>query len=274
MLLILSGEKGMDIIVVFKLITMPIAIFITVLIAKKWGNFVGGFLAGLPTFSGPISFFITYEQGPDFAYLASYNSLIGLLGCASTAIVYSWTAYFGAKWWLALPLAVCGYFVNGYILHFLPDFSVLVIALACCSPLLVNILLPRAKIESFSTKRPKWILWFQVLSGAVLVYAITEAARMLGPQWSGTMTCFPIMIIALAPFAHVASGVYATIVVMRGLAAGWIGTALFGCTVILMVRHYHIALVYTLASVIACTGSVLYSLLYLHLQKKIQSVSA
>lgn len=264
----------MDFIFIFKLIAMPIAILITILITKKWGAFVGGLLAGLPTFSGPISFFITYEQGSDFAVLASYNSLIGLLGCATTAIIYSWIAFFGGKWWIALPCAIAGYFINGYFLHFLPDFSPIVVFFACSSSLIVIFLLPKAKITTYSTHRPKWIFWFQIISGAILVYLITETAHILGPQWSGTMGCFPIMIIALAPFSHVVSGVYATLIVMKGLAAGWVGTALFACTVILMVQHFHIAIVYITAIFVACISSIIYSIIFIYFQKKFKNKKA
>ena len=67
----------MDFIVLYKLLTVPVVILITTYLVKRWGAFVGGIFAGLPIFSGPISFFITYEQGAEFALLASYNSLIG-----------------------------------------------------------------------------------------------------------------------------------------------------------------------------------------------------
>lgn len=258
----------MDYLVIFKLIAVPVVILITVFLSKKYGAFIGSLLAGLPVFSGPISFFITLEQGTDFAILSSYNSLIGLLGCVVTSIIYSWIAYWGGKWWIALPCAIVGYFINGYLFHFLPEFSFIVIILACSSSFFITYILPKGTIENYSTKRPRWILLFQMLSGAFLVYIITELAHILGPQWSGIVSCFPIMITALAPFAHAGSGVYAMLVLMRGLAVGWIGTALFACTVIVMVQHYHIAIVYLTAIFVACASSILYTILYLYFKKK------
>lgn len=113
----------MDYIVLYKLLTVPMVILITSFLVKKFGAFVGGIFAGLPLFSGPISFFITLEQGADFARIAAYNSLIGLLGCTATALLYAWLAYLGCKWWLALPGSVAGYFCVGYFFHYLPQFS-------------------------------------------------------------------------------------------------------------------------------------------------------
>lgn len=258
----------MDSIIIYKLLTVPAAILITTLLVKKFGAFVGGIFAGLPIFSGPTSFFITLEQGTEFSYLSSYSNLIGLLGAAATALIYAWIAYFGGKFWFALPCAILGYFVTSYLLHFLPEFSSVVIVLACCSCLIAHVFLPRPKLENFSTTRPRWIVWVQMLFGTFMVYSITEAAAFLGPQWSGTISCYPVMITVLAPFTHVASGVYTTIAVLRGLAAGWLGTAVFACMVMLTVKEYHISFVYILASTLSCASTVIYSLLLMYFDKK------
>lgn len=259
----------MDTVIVYKLLAVPVVISLTLLIAKKWGPFVGGIFAGLPTFSGPISFFITYEQGPDFGMVAAFNSMIGLLGCTTTALVYSWLAYFGAKWWLALPCSVLGYFGVGYFLHYLPEFSPVIIVLAFSTSLIATLCLPRPKIEKFNSRRPRWIVGAQILFGMFMVITVTETAKLLGPQWSGNVSCFPIMLLVLTPFTHIVNGVYASVVVLGGLSAGWIGTACFSSTVVLLVMHYHIGIVYILAALSACLCTALYSLAVLYVQKRL-----
>lgn len=260
----------MDSIIIYKLLATPLAILICILLSKKWGNFVGGLFGGLPTLSGPTSFFLTLEQGPDFAVVASYNSLIGLIACSATAVLYPWIAVAGGAWWMALPGAVLGYFALGYILHFLPESYCIIVTLACLSSTIVSCCLPNLPVEKYSTKRPRWILIFQLVCGSLMVYGISELALVVGAKWSGTIMCFLVMICALAPFTHVNSGVYATLMVIRGLLTGWIGTAFFSCTVILLVRHYHIAIVYICATVSAVAVSIFCSLL-LHVirQRKI-----
>lgn len=47
----------MDIVLVYKLLAVPVVILLTLLIAKKWGPFVGGIFAGLPTFSSDFFFY-------------------------------------------------------------------------------------------------------------------------------------------------------------------------------------------------------------------------
>lgn len=258
----------MDSIIIYKLLTVPVAILITTLLVKKFGAFIGGVFAGLPIFSGPISFFITLEQGAEFALVASYNSLIGLIGCTTTALIYAWLANFGCKWWLALPCSVAGYFGVGYFFHYLPLFSPVVIGFASCSFFIATLLLPRPKLENFSTTRPRWIVWVQILFGTFMVYSVTEAAVILGPEWSGNMSCFPIMIVVIAPFTHIANGVYTTIAVLRGFAAGWLGTVVFAGTVMLTVMQYHISFVYILAAVLSCASTLLYSFVVVFFRKK------
>ena len=140
--------------------------------------------------------------------------------------------------------------------------------LASCAFVLASLLLPRPKVEKYNTTRPRWILWVQLLFGSFMVYSVTEAAAFLGPKWSGNMSCFPIMIVVIAPFTHIANGIYTMVAVLRGFAAVWLGTAVFAYTVMLTVLHYHISFVYTLAAVLSCVSTVLYSLFLVYLRKK------
>ena len=50
-----------------KLVVTPLFIAATTLVARRWGPGVGGWLAGFPLTSAPVSVFLALEQGPDFA---------------------------------------------------------------------------------------------------------------------------------------------------------------------------------------------------------------
>lgn len=259
----------MDYIIIFKLLATPAAILICIGLSKRWGAYAGGLFGGLPTLSGPISFFITLEQGPDFSIAASYNSLFGLAACAATAVIYPWMAYFGFSWFWALICSVCGYFALGYLLHQLPYNLPLAVLLGVLAAPVVTVCLPRIKnIEHLQKPRPRWLVAFQLLCGAAMVYSVSEAARFMGPEWSGTIMCFPIMICALAPFAHASGGPAAALLVIKGLLTGWIGCVAFVCVVIFCVKHMHIAAVYFLAVLAAITMSVLISCVFPQIKRK------
>lgn len=66
-----------------------------------------GWIAGLPLISGPVSF--TLEQGAASSAAASFNTLLGVLARTATALIYPWLAAVGLPWFVALPVALCGF---------------------------------------------------------------------------------------------------------------------------------------------------------------------
>ena len=92
-----------------KILLTPLLILLCLLAARRWGAFVGGVIAGLPLISGPVSFFLTLEQGAAFSAAASFNTLLGVLACTATALIYPWLAALGLPWYVALPVALCGF---------------------------------------------------------------------------------------------------------------------------------------------------------------------
>ena len=58
-----------------KLILTPLAITAIALAGRRWGPAVGGWIAGLPLTSGPVSLYLALEQGRTFAATAAVNPL-------------------------------------------------------------------------------------------------------------------------------------------------------------------------------------------------------
>ena len=79
-----------------KLILTPLAITAIALAGRRWGPAVGGWIAGLPLTSGPVSLYLALEQGKTFAATAAVNSL------ASGAAVG------GSAWPMPRPLPTGG----------------------------------------------------------------------------------------------------------------------------------------------------------------------
>ena len=50
---------------------------------RRWGPAVGGWLAGLPLTSGPVSLILALEQGPEFTARAALGTLFGLISLAA-----------------------------------------------------------------------------------------------------------------------------------------------------------------------------------------------
>src|SRR3989442_4342774 len=71
------------------LVLTPLLIAAVTLAGRRWGPAVGGWLAGLPLTSRPVSVFLTLEQGPGFAARAAVGTLAGLVGLGRFFGVYS-----------------------------------------------------------------------------------------------------------------------------------------------------------------------------------------
>src|SRR5438132_11180825 len=72
-----------------KVVLTPLLIAAATLAGRRWGPAVGGWLAGLPLTSGPVSVFLALEQGPGFAARAAVGTLAGLVVVACFCVVYA-----------------------------------------------------------------------------------------------------------------------------------------------------------------------------------------
>lgn len=253
-----------------KILFTPLLILLCLLVARRWGSFVGGVIAGLPLISGPVSFFLTLEQGTAFSAAASFNTLLGVLACTATALIYPWLAAWGMPWFVALPAALCGFFGGGWGVLHLPFTHLWAVVLSSLSPVLVLVCLPKVVTGC----RPGHAMTacvrvpVQMACGAGLVFAVTEAARWLGPGWSGVLMFFPVMICSIVPFAHATLGAGAVVSIFRGIMAGWFGCIAFAVVVMTGVEHLPLWLCYSLASGAALLAGAVVSLLERRLQQK------
>ena len=251
-----------------KILLTPLLILLCLLAARRWGTFVGGVIAGLPLISGPVSFFITLEQGAAFSAAASCNTLLGVLACTVTALIYPWLAALGLPWFAALPVALCGFFCGGWAVLQLPFTPLWAVVLSSLAPVLVLVCLPRvvARVEHGHGMSSYVRVPVQMACGAGLVFAVTEAAHWLGPGWSGVLMFFPVMVCSIVPFAHATLGAAAVVSIFRGVMTGWFGCIAFAVVVMTGVEHLPLWLCYGLATGAALLAGAVISLLERRLQ--------
>ena len=99
-LLILGGITALFILLA------PLLILLATLAGRRWGPAVGGWLAGLPLTSGPVSLILALEQGPEFAGRAALGTLFGLISLSAFSLVYGVAAR--RMGWPACLVAVGG----------------------------------------------------------------------------------------------------------------------------------------------------------------------
>ena len=107
-----------------KLLLVPALLAVISIAGKRWGPDVAGWLAGFPSLTGPILFFLAIERGAEFTTQAAVLSLACVFSALAFGVTYAWACRrFGwlgslacayAAWTLAtlllavLPLTVGG----------------------------------------------------------------------------------------------------------------------------------------------------------------------
>ncbi len=210
----------------FKLIFAPVMLATTALVGRRWGAAVAGALAALPVTAGSIAFFVSLEQGAAFGSRTAVATLVGVgslawfsLGYAHLSRRFGWPVCLAVGYLIVavasvavVPLANApGFLVLGFVL--------LTLAIA-------SRLMPPAQASPRQTP-PAWDIPARMLTGAVLVIALTALAPALGPQLSGLLAAVPMLSSVLLVFTHRHEGGERARGILRGFVAGLVGTSLF-----------------------------------------------
>lgn len=245
-------------ILVLKLVVTPLLIVVATLVARRWGPGVGGWLAGFPLTSAPVSVFLALEQGPVFAAGAAVGTLLGLTALAVFCLVYGRAAR--RVGWAGSAAAGLGAF--GACLAALRTVAAplpAAFALVCVTLGLVAALLPVTTTGRSNVKPPPWDLPLRMVVATTVVLLLTAAARHLGPMVSGLLTPVPVFLLVLAVFAQRSQGPAACVLVLRGGVMGSFAFAVFFLVVGALLGRLGIGATYVLASLatLAVNGAIL-----------------
>jgi hypothetical protein len=223
-----------------KLLIMPAIVAMVTFIGKKWGNTMGGIIASLPWVAGPIVFFITLERGTDFAVRTIPGVMVGIIGWFAFCVAYILVGQkLNALYSIILSYLV--YFGVSIILQpTLPYLNVHAWFILCILLLFVGLIyFPklRASLVSKPPKTLKFDLPLRMLMITAFVLGITYFAEILGPNWSGILTPFPVMTAVLAIFTHHTQGIAQVRKIFIGIFTGMFGFALFLYLVALLLPH-------------------------------------
>ena len=233
-----------------KLILTPLLIGASTLAGRRWGPAIGGLIAGLPLTAAPISVFLAFEQGKSFAAEAAVSALLGYAGVGAFCIAYRLTLP-GSRPWSAGIIGIVAFLVASFFLSFLT-----VDALTAAIIAIVLLALVLAMIKRLSATIPVpspawWDMPLRMIIATVMVLAITGGAHLLGPEWSGLLSPFPVFTSVMTVFAHQASGWKAAHQLLRGVVLGCFAAAAFFLTVALLLADHGIWITYGLATVAA-----------------------
>lgn len=243
-----------------KLVLTPSMMYLASAAGRRWGPGVSGWLTGLPLLAGPISVFICIEQGSAFAAHAAGSTLLGMWSSCAFCLAY-YAA--GRRGWPAASLSAIVAFTAGTALLNRVEVSPLLGlagVLAGAALCLGSLRAPRSK--SAATSPPAWDMPMRLVIAAAFVLVQTGIAGWLGPQLSGLVIPFPIVVILLTAFAHRQYGVDGAVRVLRGFLVGMYAFAAFFVVLALRLESWGAWVAYPLALAVcvAINGATLWAL--------------
>ncbi len=200
-----------------KVTITPVLVALMSLAARRWGPTLGGIIMGLPWMTGPILLFLGLEQGNAYVARASTGTLVGSIAIGAYLVAYAGAAR-RTSWPVSLCAAVAAYAAVGYAASGI-GLSLWVAGAAGTTSLLAAYLsMPRVADAGGLRYLPWWDIPMRMAATAALVAIITLAADALGPELSGVVASYPVIVSIICAFTHSQWGWAAFIQLARGVA--------------------------------------------------------
>jgi hypothetical protein len=236
-------------ILLLKLVTTPALIAAATVAARRFGAGVGGWLAGMPLTSGPVSVFLALEQGPAFAAQAAVGTLLGLIAVTAFCVAYGRAA--GRLGWAPSTLAGLLAFIVVTALLAHRALSLPLAFGAVLASLVAGTGLIRSSRSPAYVGAPRWDLPLRMAAATLVVVTLTALASTLGPRLSGFVSTVPVFAGTMAAFSHRLAGARAAAQLLRGVVVGSFAFAAFFLVVGLAVERLGLVGTYTLATTAA-----------------------
>ena len=239
-----------DLLLIVKFTVTPILVVLASLAARRWGNRVAGLIVGFPLMTGPISIFLTIEQGAQFTVNASIGILVALVGIATFAFSYAFAARF-CSWPASIAISIGAFVVTSVLVapHLTTHESA---ALAAYGAILVAvILIPKPNATSDKLRVPGWEIWIRMLATAVMIALVTSIAQVAGPKWTGIIATVPILATIMVTFTHGRFGHQAAGAFIRSMTLSLLSFATFFVVVAYALQSLNPTLSYALATIAA-----------------------
>jgi len=234
-----------------KLTLTPLAVGLATLVGRRWGPSMGGWLAGIPFTSGPVTLFIALDHGSRFATLAAAGVLAGTASQAAFAFGYSLVAT-RWRWFVALPAASAVFIAVTFALNSLGPPPVPGLEIVVGAIVLAMALMPRGRATPLGTLEQRIPVAVDVglraAVATVFVVVLTALVPVVGPTLAGLMSPFPLFAIVLIVFPHRALGGQAAISACRGFLWGLFAFAGFGFLLAELLPTLSLALAFLVAA--------------------------
>ena len=175
-------------------------------IAERGGPSLAGILAGVPLGLAIIFFFIGIQQGPEFVAEAAPYALGGLAATLCLNLAY-WrfsSLVLNYRFMTAVIAAISGFLIAAWAIAKLDLNALSGVALVAVCAVISVFAMRGVRATEIAARIPTtWIVVAMRAGLAVaVVLAVTEAAAVIGPQWSGLLAGFPVTLFPVLMIVH------------------------------------------------------------------------
>jgi hypothetical protein len=213
----------------FKVAVPPVLVAFMSLIARRFGPTVGGLLMGLPWMTGPVVMFLSFGKDADFALRSCTGVALGTLSISAFILGYAAAARL-APWPLALASGVSAFAAMAWLIHDVALDLWQAGAAGVAGLIATFLLLPRPNGITPPLVLPWWDIPARMSATFALVAGIMLSVDVLGPQLSGIVASYPVILTVVGSFTHHQLGRDANLRVLRGISLSLIGFVLFFVT--------------------------------------------
>ena len=209
-----------------KIAIPPILVALVSLAARRWGATVGGLIMGLPWMTGPVLYFLALTKGDAFAIKACLGIELAVVGMGSFILGYGVMSRI-APWPVCLATALAGYLGTAWFTQALDLELWIAGALGAATLIATFLLLPKPQTSAAPGQLPWWDIPARMVCVFALVAGIMTGADLLGPQRSGILASYPVILTVIGSFTHHQWGRDAALRVLRGISLSLLGFVAF-----------------------------------------------
>lgn len=202
-------------------------------LSQKAGPRWGGLMAGMPSTSAVVLYFLAYENGEEYATRAADSGALGLCAGSALALAFSWAASSGRSMAFALTAAGVSFVavaaVSPLILSLAAPLSLFLVISACCLLAAVSQSIPPSASTtptSLKTHTRRGVI-LRTFIPATCVVLVTMLSQHLGTLGTGLLGTFPCMLTSMIIVTSLEDGVLAASKLAQAFPMGQLATLSF-----------------------------------------------
>lgn len=233
-----------------KLLLVPALLAVISMAGRRWGPGVAGWLAGFPSLTGPILFFLAIERGAEFTVPAAVFALSAVSAALVFGIAYAW-ACLRLRWFGAWLCALLAWLAAVSVLVRIPPTLGGSFAISLGLLLLAPRLFPKPRGPWGASAVPPQEMLLRMAAGAGMVLAVTAVADTVGAAWTGLLAVFPVFTTVLAVFSQRANGPGFVVAMLRAMTGGFYAFLAYCVAVALLLPTEGVAVTFGVAVAVA-----------------------